>query len=173
MDEDRRRDGYDDLISRRNFLIKAGRIGLATGLLGVAGSSKWFAGRAWSQLAAPSGPQPSIYYPHTFFPALVRPGEPISAAFTLPGGASIKSLALKSYTGPGGRVYNRNILFETGSDGSDFLGQSPSHAYAKDGNYTVTLTVKEINGFTYVTLLRYMPLTTALLPQNGGYQQMR
>ncbi len=36
-------------------------------------------------------------------------------------------------------------------DGSDSLGRDTSHTYLRDGNYTVKLTVKDINGFTYGT----------------------
>ena len=42
-------------------------------------------------------------------------------------------------------------LYWTFGNGSDFLGSDPSHVYSKDGNYTVTLTAKDINGFAYVT----------------------
>lgn len=92
-----KRDGkYDDLMNRRGFLIKAGRLGLAAGFLSMPG---WFTGRALAQMAAPAGPRPSIYYPHTFFPALVKPGEPIPAAFTLPEGSSVKNVVLKRSAG--------------------------------------------------------------------------
>lgn len=100
----------------------------------IPGGSEPFFSAGSEQPSAVNPRQPGVHYPHAVF--TFSPASPAA-------GAKVAFNGSKSWETSGSIV----LLRWTFGDGKSARGKKVSHAYAKAGSYTVTLTVLDAHGF--------------------------